>query len=82
MPNTLDSVPYPLTPQLLERLTAGGTFQKAHPEVITSRYSESEGSTTVVPAVLLVTDSYAYALVEAEIQNQLLAHVVYNTVSD
>lgn len=66
MPNTLDSLPYPLTPQHLDRLTATDTFREAHPEVVTSRYNADEGTATVVPAVLLVTDTTAYAIVETD----------------
>lgn len=66
MSDTLDSIPYPLTPQLLEQLTSTDAFSEAHPEVVTSRYTAGDGTTTVVPAALLVTDSNAYAIVETD----------------
>jgi len=64
MSKTLDSLPHPLTPAILDQLVESGKFNEAHPEVVTSRWSEGEGTTTLAPAVLLVTDSKAYAVVE------------------
>jgi hypothetical protein len=66
MTENLDSIPYPLTPNHLDQLAASSRFNEAHPEIVTSRFTAGEGTITVIPALLLVTDTTAYAVVETE----------------
>lgn len=66
MSDVLESIPYPLNPSLLNQLAATDKFREAHAEVVTSRYSDGEGTTTVVPAALLVTNANAFAIVETD----------------